>query len=77
MKLKLLLFLLVILIFSCDKGEDECNCDVKIIIVDDGELGQIGSYTITNVPSDCDGNVDVDSLNLASDHWYSNTLNCD
>lgn len=63
------------LIIGCQKEEIKCNCDVDIVIVDP-ELGAVGNYTITNVPSDCNGKVDLESLDLRDNHWFQRTKNC-
>jgi hypothetical protein len=75
---KVLLVLLAVFLFNCDKDEQDCKCDVKVIIVD-GEVGITGSYTITNVPSDCEGNVDWQTLrqDKPANHWFNGTTNCD
>ena len=72
---KLLILGMVLGLVSCEKDAN-CECDAKVIIVD-GDLGQIGKYTVVGVPSDCEGGVDRDILNLPSDHWYIGTENCD
>jgi hypothetical protein len=76
--MKKLILILALVVFSCAKDEQQCNCDVKVIIVD-GEVGVTGSYIITNVPSDCEGNVDWQTLRQGkpANHWYSGTVNCD
>ena len=75
---KLLLLSVAFIMLNCSKEDQDCNCDVKVIIVD-GAIGVTGSYTITNVPSDCEGNVDWQTLrqDKPDNHWFNGTTNCD
>jgi len=66
--MKKLLLLTLLITFSCDKKDVNCTCNLRVAIVDPN-LGQIGNYTVTNVPEDCDGNYDVTPLNLPPNHW--------
>lgn len=75
MKKILALLVFCSLVISCSKKEEECFCDASIILVDP-ELGQVGSYTIVHIPSDCEGNIDVESLNLQEFQWFIGTKNC-
>ena len=75
--IKLLLLALLISTIGCSKEDQEnesCNCDVDVIIANPS--GDTPTYTITNVPSDCNGNVEFDKLNLPENHWFQNTKNC-
>ena len=67
-------FLLALLFLGCSKDEQDCKCDVKVVIA--APTGPLTYYTVTGVPSDCNGNVDFKSLELPSNHWYQGTVNC-
>jgi hypothetical protein len=73
------LILLAIILIGCSKDEDinQCSCDLNIIIVDP-TIGITGRYTIDNVPSDCNDNVDWQTIrqDLPSNHWLENVSNC-
>ena len=68
MKTKVTILILGLLAFGCSKDENECSCDVEMTI--DGT----STYTVTNVPSDCNGNVDKNDLN--PNHFFLRTKNC-
>ena len=74
---KLIIILLALTLFSCDKEDEPCTCNVKVIIVD-GVEGITGRYTITNVPSDCNGNVDWSTVrqDLPDNHWFDGVSGC-
>lgn len=76
--MKKLILILLLAVFSCEKDDKQCNCDVNVIVVD-GTVGITGRYTITNVPSDCEGNVDWTTLrqDKPSNHWLDSVTNCD
>lgn len=61
--------LIVALLFSCEKDDVECKCDLEVTI--DGT----SSYFVTGVPTDCNGNYDRPS-NVPSNHFILGLRNC-
>ena len=65
------LFLFVNLMFtSCEKDDVECKCDLEVTI--DGD----GSYFVTGVTTDCNGNYDRPK-NIPPEHFILGLRNCD
>ena len=71
---KLLILLIFIPFASCSKEDKDCRCQLSVQMVT--PEGNIQGYTITGVPSDCDGGYDKDALNLPDDHFVGNLTNC-
>lgn len=67
------LLVLFLLFLGCAKDDVECNCDLEVVIFSDNP----GSYTITNVPTDCKGNYDLGNYILPEGHVITGTKNCD
>ena len=77
---KLIFIIIALILFNCSKESNDsrnCYCDVKIIIVD-GDLGITGNYTLENVLSDCNGNIEWDDIsgNIPDNHWFDGVKNC-
>lgn len=67
---RLAVVIFVLILFNCEKKDEDCKCDMEVSISDGTD---VSTYTITNVPHDCNGNVTAD-LDLPSNHFPSN--NC-
>lgn len=65
----ILLIALITTIFSCEKDDVECKCDLEVTI--DGN----GSYYVTGVKTDCNGGFNRPS-SIPSDHYIIGVTNC-
>lgn len=68
---KLILLLTLATLFNCSK-EDECECDMRVYTTN-GTTNS--SYIVTNVPSDCEGNVTANRDIVPSNHFP--TMRCE
>ena len=67
--ISIVLITLAVILTSCEKDDVECKCDLEVTI--DGT----GSYFVTGVKTDCEGNYDRPD-NIPSDHFIIGLRNC-
>lgn len=62
--------LVVLLVVSCSKDNNECKCELEVSI--DGS----SSYFVQNVPTDCDGGFERPPQ-VPQNHFMLGLRNCD
>jgi hypothetical protein len=62
--------ILALMLTSCAAEDKECLCDLEVTI--DGN----GSYTVLNVPTDCEGGYDRPPM-VSDNHFIIGLKNCD